>query len=226
MIAEFEKYVSGIMNNFSGIPEYSRQLGFSSEVDLVNALAGKNICDLGSGFDRFALDVILRGLNTTVVSINPDRNTPGFKARRISIIEAFRHSEYSRYTLQEINDALAQVDQTALAAFAHDLSIIPDETFDMVIDNKAVFHYSQAEYEDLYRRSILEIIRVTKREKRILIGDTCNIEKQKEPWYKKLFDELGLDYCYIEREAFDWERAFHERSKNSKIRTGFCITKH
>lgn len=201
------------------ISMYSKSLGFPNKEALTEHIKGKKIADVGSGFDGFALDAALQNLDTTVVSINPARTNPSFISDRKETMEMWRDLYFPKYDMQAIDAGLAQVDKHAIAAFAHDLSAIPNEEVDEVVDNLAIFHYSKPEYREVYEQSIKEMLRILKQGGKILIGDATNIKGGKEPWYKEIFDKLGLDYHYLERNI-----PFGNISVNQRY--GFEIIKH
>lgn len=201
----FERYVVNLMNNFNGISAYWNDLAFASEGAFVTYLRDRRMADLGSGYDRLALDAVLRGLNTDVVSINPDRANPDFRERRMRIITNCMGNDYPHNTVEEMERALTQVDRRAIAAYAHDLSVIPNADVDAVFDIRAVFHYSYPGYRDIYEQSLLEMLRITKSGGYIFIGDRCNIEPGKTPWYQEIFDQLNLNYVYLRRKVYRWE---------------------
>ena len=188
--------------------------------NFVGYLDGKKVCDLGSGYDRFALEVVLGLPNTTVISINPNRSSADFNDWRWKIIEDWHSFALVEYTLDQIRLALVQVDQRAIPAYAHDLSGITDEAFDDVFDVRAVFHYSLPEYRQIYLRSLREMLRVTKPGGRIWIADTVHIGEEITPWYQELFDGLGLDYQYIQTKIQPWEEGITTLGRRGFKRTG------
>lgn len=219
----FETYVlEGIADTGTGIDGYSRDLGYESEEKFIADLIGKKVCDMGSGHDFLALEVALRGLDIAVVSVNPYRGDPSFKSARRSEIELFHPTRFHKFSTQQIDDALVLVDQNARSAFAHDLSGFRDGEFDRVLDNAAVLHYSLPVYRDRYRRSISEMVRITGKGGKLLVGDTCNVGDDKEPWYQGLFDEMGIGYNYIRRRS----PVRHRGEPGDLRRIGIEVTKH
>lgn len=218
----FEQYVlESIVDTETGIEDYSRDLGYESEEEFVSDLRGKRVCDLGSGHDQLVLEIALRGLDISVTSVNPYRNDLTFKSRRRDAIRVVSPRVFSGHTATQIDEALRLVDENASAAFAHDLSEFGDGEFDTIFDNAAVMHYSLPVYRDRYRTSIAEMLRVTKKGGKILVGDVCNVNEAQDPWYKGLLDETGVDYQYLRRRS-----AMGHRGKPGQlIRIGIEITK-
>jgi len=213
------KILEGAPSTPRNISMYSKGLGFESKEQLIELIEGKRVADAGSGFDGFALDAILQGIDTTIIPINPARENVGFVEDRRNAIEMWRDLYYSNYSSDAIDNALIKVDQNAVTAFAHDLSAIPNNEVDIVTDNLAVFHYSKPEFRDAYEQSIKEMLRILKPGGKILIGDGSNMIAGVEPWYREIFDKLGLDYQYIEREIPVGETTVTQRY-------GIEITKH
>src|SRR3989338_7374790 len=121
------KILTLVINTAGNILTYSETLGFSSRDEFINYIRCKKIADIGSGFDGFALDVLLRRLDTTVIPINPARTTSSFADNRRKELEELRPTLWPDHDMQAIDAALLEVDQRAILAFSHYLSSIPDE---------------------------------------------------------------------------------------------------
>lgn len=184
----------GLPNTLSNIERYAKDFGFASQQEFTHDIKGKRVADIGSGLGGFALDVILHDLDTEVISVNPARSSPKFNQYRKEFLRENRELFY-QYKMRDIKKALKKVDKNTVIAFAHDLSAIPDNSVDEALDTLAVFHYSNPKYREIYEQSIGEMLRIVKPEGKVLISDY----KGQNPWYRNLFDELGLDY--IIREA-------------------------
>ncbi|MDO8570033.1 MAG: hypothetical protein Q7R97_00420 [Candidatus Daviesbacteria bacterium] len=200
-IQRLEKEVlEGAPSTPRNISMYSKSLGFPSTEEFIKHIKGKKIADVGSGFTGFALDVALQGLDAMIIPINPVGANSSFTHDRRETIKLWRDLYYPEFNMLTIDASLRKIDKQAITAFAHDLSAIPNDAVDEVIDNLAVFHYSKPEYRELYEQSIKEMLRILKPDGIILIGDASNLKSGREPWYKEIFDKLDLDYHYLERD--------------------------
>lgn len=220
LIQRLEKEIlEGAPSTPRNISMYSKSLGFPNKEEFIKHIKGKKIADVGSGFDGFALDVVLQGLDTMIIPINPARTNSSFTHDRRESIKLWENLYYPESDTLTIDVSLRKVDKQAVTAFAHNLSVIPNNDVDEVIDNLAVFHYSKPEYRELYEQSIKEMLRILKQGGIILIGDASNLKNDREPWYKEIFDKLGLNYQYLERNI-------SIGNININQRYGFKIIKH
>jgi SAM-dependent methyltransferase len=127
--------------------------------------------------------------------------TDTFAHDRRRAIEKYREGFWPGTEMDAIDAALVAVDKHAITAFAHDLSAIPDEDADMIVENKGMFYYSKPENEEIYEQSIKEMLRILKPGGRILIGDNLHVQLGADAWYARIFDRMGLEYRYLERET-------------------------
>lgn len=142
------------MDTLRSLTDYSNYLGFESEQAFRKLLAGKVICDIGSGYDGLSIDAIKNGLNTRIISVNPGRALAGFKEKRAQVVEG------SGWFAGDFSSILDQVDLggNSNANYAHDLKDIGNESIDIMLDVLGMSFNIDPDFRQLYKKSLVEMI--------------------------------------------------------------------
>lgn len=170
--------------------EYAKDLGFASSEAFEKFIEGKKVLDIGSGYGGFAIHARLKKLNTTIVSVNPRRYyDPDFEIKRVKLLLAC--PPFNQVNRSDLDEAIRMSDANTYPYFAHNLKF-EDQTFDIVIDNHAVFFYGSSQYLPIYRKSFQEMMRVKKSGGCILIGDQDFMYGKQHVWKMQLATDLKL----------------------------------
>lgn len=204
------------------IDKYAEWLGFIDTRRFGEYINGKEICDLGSGFDGFAFDCLLRKIDCEVTSVNPRRTLEQFNASRLKKYPIDQNRGLlgigrNLYT-DEMESLFGEIDKRAVAMFAHDLMGLEDGSFDLVLDLNAVFLYVEEEFEPVLQQSIGEMLRILRPGGRMRVCDAdmilrpggrlldCYVDMVKGPeisqncrWKMKLLDDMGLNYKLFDK---------------------------
>lgn len=134
------------------IGEYARTLGYVSDAELVAALRGKLVLDVGAGQGRFAQECAELAQPPRVVSVNPRYASPDSIRWSLQLVYSDDFEEIScSHFIRRAGDS------EQVAAFAHQLPFRPG-SFDLVFDNFASLYYSQQPAE--FAENLLEMLRV------------------------------------------------------------------
>jgi len=171
---------------------YAHQLGYGNQENLVRAIAGKDVCDLGSGCGGLYKMLTLEGLNTSrITSVDPLIGSRSFIASDKFQTER-RLVEYPKDVVRKIRrEYLSKV----VKAFAHKLPFA-DNSFDLVFDNWAVSVYTATE-ELAFEDSVLEMIRILRPGGELRIGDPFSYGSSYVSNKEKILKKLGLKYEVI-----------------------------
>ncbi|MDO8638444.1 MAG: hypothetical protein Q7R43_02625 [Candidatus Daviesbacteria bacterium] len=182
-------------NAFSNLPELAKMLGFSSLKDFQRYLDGKRVLDLGSGYNGLAVGVILAGLDTKVVSVNPHFKDPFFGIHQKGTIEYTRRIYYPLVSPKALEEARVESLCHTHSAFAHDLPF--GEEFDLVIDNLAVLAYIKEETAPVLKDSLTEELRVLI-PGGLIRAHTLGAVLRPQSWRVELLREMGLNYRVLD----------------------------
>lgn len=140
-------------------------------IDIVDAIRGHVVADLGSGYGGLAKSAKAENIPTTIYSINPRLAFAEIKRVEEGVTRLELKRRYPNITEEEIQAAQRYHDEHLSTNFAHDLTDFADNSFDLIVDNVAVHAYMPEESEELYERTIQELLRVLKPGGRILVRD-------------------------------------------------------
>jgi SAM-dependent methyltransferase len=191
-VTEEKKYVG--LDTATGVERYAQELGFKNEGEFIQYIEGKKVCDIGSGYGAFGVECILRGINVEIIGVNPNIGRSSFAMYQEGTL--LRRFE-STFTKEQILSAIEQYNNKTLATFAHDLSDIPSDSQDIILENRAVTFYSGEIGAGLYKKSLLEMIRVLKPGGKLRIGDRTSYGWEVLSSNEQILKDLELNYSVI-----------------------------
>ncbi len=174
------------------IRDLAYQLRFRDQEDFKRYIHGKEVLDIGSGLNGLAIDVILQNIPARVTSINPLAARPDFEARQKAAIELYSPHLFSDSSPEDIETARKEANRNTLPLFAHDLRGLADASFDVVIDNMAVFFYADRLQKLALVKSIEEMQRVCRGS--IRVGDPARYGEIPTNWKEMTLREMGIKY--------------------------------
>ena len=199
------------IDSYRGIDETATGLGRSRD-EFVASIRGTKICDVGSGYGGLAIECILENITNNVISVNPAIAHPSFKnsQRKILVKELS-----NRFSKAQIYSAFDVYERNSYSATAEKLPF-GDNTFDLVVDNKAVTFYSAKIGPDRYKKSLQEMIRILKPGGQLIIGDGVHfLDESKKSAQLQIIEDLGLKYTFI----------YGQEESKYKLAIGVIITK-
>ena len=180
----------GGVNTLRSLADFVSDLGFSSEEELRDYFKQTRVLDAGSGYNGLAMALCLGGVDAQVLSINPTFDDPKYEIRQRDLIsDRFKKSGFFQgRCFKDIEQARVLANQNTFVASAHNLPFESDY-FDRVIDNFAVTTYFIERFSFSYRKSLEELIRVTKPEGKIRISPKTVFE---DDWKMEVLELIGL----------------------------------
>ncbi len=179
-------------DTFKPLSRIASDLGFNSERGLIEYLSNKNVLDLGSGFNGLSVGCILKNVTTDITSVTPRKNDPNFKIHVERLLNL--EKEYDTYSQEKKGKVIQQSLEKTRAAFAHDLSSFDDGSFDVIIDDTAVFHFARENESLIFKKSLREELRILRKNGTIRIGDYTF---KALSWKEKVLKEEGINYRVI-----------------------------
>ena len=143
---------------------------------------------------RLAVAVELMGLNTRVTSVSPGLVQPDFEQfQKDKLAESYTYTS-ADYTEERVEAARLVANSRSYPFFAHNLGFA-DNSFDVIIDNFAVFDNSRPEVKLVLIKSIEEMLRVTRPGGKIRVGGGLNFGPD-WGWKEEILRNMGLDFAY------------------------------
>lgn len=178
---------------------YAAWLGYGSVDNFKREIAGKDICDIGSGIGGLEKGLTLDGFDTSrIVSVNPVVHTRRFIKQEKSDTNKIL-KELPRTIIRKLRRDFFQ---NTVDAFAHNLPFA-NESFDIVFDMFAASHYTNTSKTPLvFEASILEMLRILRPGGELRIGDPLSYGKYNADGSpvsenEKILLSLGLAYEII-----------------------------
>lgn len=191
-IAEFEFLLKRqSADTFRPLGVLHSLVGFAGVEDLIRALKGKMVLDLGAGYCGLAIDAYVLAVPVDVHSVSISFGQNYFEEDRLQVMRR-------RGYLTDLNRGLVEVainlaNKKTYPFFAHDLGF-PDASFDLIIDNWAVSLYTSEGFASVYRASIFEGLRVLRPGGYWLIGDPAYEQKWKPEAIKTICRDQGAQF--------------------------------
>ena len=181
------------LDTYTGLNKTAADLGRTRE-SFISLIQGKRVCDVGSGKGGLAIECALENIDAEIVSVEPAIAHPNFKSGQLEIIKKILGGNHS---LGQIQKAFEIYEQNAYAATADELPF-EDNSFDIAIDDRSVTFYSAKIGRELFKRSLQEMLRITKPGGRLLIGDAVHFLDQEDAGFQiQVIKELGLAYEFF-----------------------------
>lgn len=189
------------IETLGGLSKYATCLGFSTQDSFIAFIEKKRILDISAGYDGFAIESVLKGINCNIVSNNLNRRRGNLGVNRLKALQ--EHEDFCHYSHNLIEEAIKIVDRTATSDFAQELHFSND-SFDCVIDINGIFYYATLEEIASLYKSIIQMYRVTKYGGKILIGDRFFfLDDGRQPrWKEDLLQEIGISYHPIRSDIY------------------------
>lgn len=187
------------LDTYTGIDVTAEDLRMSRE-DFLNVIKGKIVGDLGSGFGGLAMECALNNIPVEIISVNPAIAHPRFRSAQVDFL---RLKLRNRYSAEDINKAFAKYESNAYAATSDDLPI-ESGRLDLIIDDRAITFYSSKIGEQLYRASLLEMLRVLHPGGKIYIADSVHfLDPEVKSFQLQIIEGLGVHFEYFYRQFKD-----------------------
>lgn len=187
-----ESYAQDQLGTLRSITQIAPLLGFMDPEEFISYIYGKEVLDVGSGLNGLAIDVLLQGLPTGVTSINPAIYHPRFERQQIRKLLEAKEGFFPDFTPGAIELARIEANKNCLPFFAHDLQL-PSKKYDVVIDNLAVFYYTDRNQRSVLVRSLEEMMRVCRGS--IRVGDFSAIYGDIYPgWKEQILKNMRINY--------------------------------
>jgi len=182
-----ERLLQKPLDTFKPLEEIAWGLGFKNEAELIRYLRNKKVLDVGSGFNGLSIGFILKNVPADITSITLRKNDPRFERFIKELVR--QEQEYKAYGRANQERAIKQSLQKTHALFAHSLSLLDDGSFDVVVDNFAVFQYAREE----------EVL-VLRKGGKIRIGDYSGSGRYGQGipnWKEEILIQARVDYKLI-----------------------------
>lgn len=141
-------------------------------IDITDAIRGSVVADVGSGYGGLAKSAKAENIPTTIYSINPKLALAEIKRVEEGVTQQELRIRYPNITDEEIQAAQRYHDEHLSTNFAHDLTDFEDNSLDLIVDNVAVHAHMPEESEELYERTVQELLRVLKSGGKIIVRDS------------------------------------------------------
>ncbi len=198
---EVENTARDLLNySISNLTRIADDLGFDGKNQFINYLNGKVVIDCGSGFNGLAIDALLHGVNTQIVSVTPAMQDHLFIPVQEKVVRSSKESLFPDFSDNDIELARRKSLEGSYPFLAHEL-LFEDDAFDAVIDNYASSFYTSFRNRQVYGHIVVEQMRVLKKGGELRIGDReMASEWNGDPphWRAQIIRELGWSPIFYE----------------------------